>query len=209
MGGGRCSGTNEEGRIVPDTYQRWLDVLAARLAAQAPPIPLAVVNEGIGGDWIIAASLNGPPTLDRLDRDVLERAGLAHVIFLQGMNDIGNGASAEAIIAAEEKIIDRVHAERVRIIAGTLFPLARPDRARWTASMEAQRIAVNSWIRTRAGFDGVIDFDRLMSGGPRIDGSESLKTEFHCADLVHPNPAGYRAMGEFVDLELFKTRNSR
>jgi lysophospholipase L1-like esterase len=88
------------------------------------------------------------------------------------------------------------------IVAGTLFPLARPDRARWTRDMEAHRLAVNEWIR-QATFDGVIDFDRVMSGGPVYDGSQSLKPEFICDDNVHPNPAGYRAMGEFVDLTLF------
>jgi lysophospholipase L1-like esterase len=69
--------------------------------------------------------------------------------------------------------------------------------------MDAQRLAVNDWIRTTAGFDRVIDFDRLMSGGPVYDGSQSLKPEFACDDDVHPNAAGYRAMGEFVDLKLF------
>jgi lysophospholipase L1-like esterase len=58
-------------------------------------------------------------------------------------------------------------------------------------------------MRTQAKFDGVIDFDRLMSGGPVYDGSQSLKPQFACNDNVHPNPAGYRAMGEFVDLALF------
>lgn len=72
--------------------------------------------------------------------------------------------------------------------------------------MEAQRLAVNSWIRTQANFDAVIDFDRLMSGGPVYDGRASLKPEFACdGDQVHPNAAGYKAMGEFVDLGLFKT----
>jgi lysophospholipase L1-like esterase len=108
-----------------------------------------------------------------------------------------------------QQIIDRVHARGLRIVGGTLFPLARPDRARWTAPYDAQRIAVNEWIRTQATFDGVIDFDRLMSGGPVYEGSQSLKPEFACDDNVHPNSAGYRAMGEFVDLTLFDTRAPR
>jgi lysophospholipase L1-like esterase len=69
--------------------------------------------------------------------------------------------------------------------------------------MDAERLAVNEWMRTVAQFDGVIDFDRLMSGGPVYNGSQSLKPQFVCNDNVHPNPAGYRAMGEFVDLALF------
>jgi lysophospholipase L1-like esterase len=198
---GRCS-TTEEGRVRPDLYQRWIDILAARLAAARPNEPRAVVNAGIGGNRIIPGGGNGPPLLQRLDRDVLERAGATHVMFLQGMNDLGGGATAAQVTAALQQIVDRVHARGLSIVAGTLFPLARPDRARWTRDMEAHRLAVNEWIR-QATFDGVIDFDRVMSGGPVYDGSQSLKPEFICDDNVHPNPAGYRAMGEFVDLTLF------
>ena len=167
------------------------------------------MNVGIAGNRIIPGGGNGSPLLQRLERDVLERAGATHVIFLQGMNDIGGGATAAQITAAMQQIIDRVHARGLSIVGGTLFPLARPDRAGWTREMEAQRLAVNGWIRTQAPFDGVIDFDRLMSGGPVYDGSQSLKPEFACDDNVHPNAAGYRAMGQFVDLALFNASARR
>jgi lysophospholipase L1-like esterase len=200
---GRCS-TTENGVVRPDLYQRWIDVLAVRLAAQPPTAGRAVVNAGIAGNRIIPGGGNGPPSLQRLDRDVLERAGATHVLFLQGMNDIGGGTPAAQITVAMQQIIDRVHARKLRIIGGTLFPLARPDRTGWTRRMEEQRLAVNAWIRTQATFDAVIDFDRLMSGGAVYDGSQSLKPEFACDDNAHPNAAGYRAMGEFVDPAVFQ-----
>jgi lysophospholipase L1-like esterase len=205
---GRCS-TTEGGRVRPDLYQRWIDVLAVRLGKERPNEPRAVVNAGIAGNRIIPGGGNGPPLLQRLDGDVLERAGATHVIFLQGMNDLGGGATAGVLTAAMQQIIDRVHARGLRIVGGTLFPLARPDRARWTAPYDAQRIAVNEWIRTQANFDGVVDFDRLLSGGQVTEGSQSMKPEFAGDDNVHPNSAGYRAMGEFVDLTLFDTRAPR
>jgi lysophospholipase L1-like esterase len=205
---GRCS-TTENGVVRPDLYQRWIDVMAARLASARPNEPWAVVNVGIGGNRIIPGGGNGPPTLQRLDRDVLERAGATHVFFLQGMNDIGGGASASQVTAAMQQIIDRVHAKGLAILGGTLFPLARPDLARWPRQMEEQRLAVNAWIRTQATFDAVVDFDRLMSGGAVYDGSQSLKPEFACDDNVHPNAMGYRAMGEFVDLTLFRKPAAR
>ena len=101
-------------------------------------------------------------TGSRLERDVLERAGATHVIYLQGMNDIGGGNRAAQITAAKQQIIDRAHARGLQIIGGTLFP-------------------------------------------PVYDGNQSLKPEFPCDDNVHPNAAGYRAMGEFVDLGLFSS----
>ena len=68
---------------------------------------------------------------------------------------------------------------------------------------------MNTWIRTQARFDAIIDFDRLMGGAPVYDGIESLKPEFVCDDGVHPNSAGHKAMGEFVDLALFRAGNRR
>jgi lysophospholipase L1-like esterase len=104
-----------------------------------------------------------------------------------------------------QKVIDRVRTKGLSIIGGTLFPLAKPESVGWTRAMEEQRLAVNAWIRTQANFDAIVDFDQLMSGGPASSGSASLKPEFVCDDNVHPNVAGYKAMGEFVDLAVFKT----
>ncbi|MDA1029402.1 MAG: SGNH/GDSL hydrolase family protein [Bacteroidetes bacterium] len=197
---GRCS-TTENGIVIPDRYQRWTDVLAERLNADPNVGTWAVANAAIAGNRIISGG-NGPPGLERLDRDVLERAGATHVIFFEGTNDIGNGATADQIIQASQMIIDRVHAKGIRIIGATMIPRGGPTGTGWNTTMEEHRRTVNAWIRTSGAFDGVIDFDQLMKGGPIHDGSESIRPEFDC-DFTHPNAAGYKAMGEFVDLSLF------
>ena len=77
--------------------------------------------------------------------------------------------------------------------------------------MEKQRLAANDWIRNKAGFDGVIDFDALMKDSLMVtmvklnDGSmaPAMPAVWNC-DYTHPNAAGYKAMGEFVDLNLFR-----
>src|SRR5262249_28315614 len=64
---------------------------------------------------------------------------------------------------------------------------------------------VNDWIRNVANFDGLIDFAELLRGPvvPANDAEEILPA-FSCFDGIHPNPAGYEAMGQFIDLRLFK-----
>lgn len=201
---GRCS-TNEGDTVIPDRYQRWTDVLAMRLASLPANEVKGVVNEGIAGNRIAPPGGNGPAGLDRLERDVLERAGATHVILFEGTNDIAGGAAAEKVIAGMQQIIDRVHARGLPIIGVTIIPRGRPESMMgWTSDMEAQRLAVNAWIRTEAKFDAVIDFDPLVKGGPVYAGSESLKPELNCGDYTHPNPAGYKLMGESIDLGVFR-----
>ena len=93
-----------------------------------------------------------------------------------------------------------MHDAGVKIIGVTVIPRGRIG-AGWSATLEQHRLAVNAWMRSEAKFDGLIDFDRLLEG-PVLDGSPSIKPEFNC-DFTHPNAAGYRAMGEFIDLDLF------
>jgi lysophospholipase L1-like esterase len=204
---GRCS-TNEGDNVIPDRYQRWTDVLATRLAALPAGEIKGIVNEGIAGNRIAPTGGNGPAGLVRLERDVLDRAGVTHVIFFEGTNDIAGGATADQVIASMQQVVDRVRAKGLSIIGVTIIPRGRPESMMgWNSDMEKHRLAVNTWIRTQAKFDAVIDLDPLMKGGPVYAGSESLKPEFNCGDYTHPNPAGYKVMGEAIDLRLF--RNAR
>jgi lysophospholipase L1-like esterase len=68
------------------------------------------------------------------------------------------------------------------------------------AANDADRDAVNAWIRTPGHFDAVVDFDALMRD-PRHP--NRLKKEFDSGDGLHPSPEGYRFMGEAVPLSLF------
>jgi lysophospholipase L1-like esterase len=201
---GRCS-TNEGKSVLPDRYQRWTDVLAARLASLPAAEAKGIVNEGIAGNRIAHPGGNGPTGLVRLDRDVLERAGATHVVFFEGTNDIAGGATADQVIASMQQVIDRVRAKGLSILGATIIPRGRPEGMMgWNADMEKHRVAVNAWIRTQAKFDAVLDFDPLMKGGPVYGGTESLKPEFDCGDYIHPNAAGYKVLGESIDLRLFR-----
>jgi lysophospholipase L1-like esterase len=168
-----------------DAHDRWEDILALRLLLQADN-SLAVVNEGIGGNTLTKAK-------KRLNRDVLTQTGVTHVILFMGTNDIDGGASAAQVKDRQQQIIDEVKATGRKIIGVTLIP-----RAGWDSTKTTIRNAVNNWILTHTGFDAVLDFDKVVRDptNPNL-----LNPSFNC-DGVHPNPSGYFAMGQSIDLAI-------
>jgi lysophospholipase L1-like esterase len=181
-------------------------VLAERLASMPAHYPKAVVNAGIAGNRVLVDGPTGPAALARLDRDVLDRAGATHVILFEGTNDVYRSATSAEVIEGTRQIIDRVHARGMKIIGATMVPRGKPEGAAdgFTELQERYRLEVNAWIRNQAPFDGVIDFDAVMTGGGLSPtGAQIMKREYSC-DFVHPNAAGYRALGEAVDLRLFE-----
>ena len=185
-----------------DANTRWPNVLAARLSTGSAP--MAVVNAGISGGRVLTFGA-GPSALARFDRDVLTTPGLTHVILHEGINDIGasarDGITADDIIFGYRQLIMRAHERGVRIIGATLTPAG--PRASFTPALEARRAAVNTFVRTSGEFDGVIDFDAIAR-----DPSNPLQflPKYDSGDHLHPGDAGYRAMGEAIDLSLFGVR---
>ena len=186
---------------------RWPDQLASRLAGGAATAHLGVLNAGIGGNRVLADGL-GPSALARLDRDVLAQAGVRWLVVFEGVNDLGaiaharqkNETSPKAadLIAAFDQIIYRAHAAGIRVYGGTITPFGGSfyDLPR----AEADRTAVNLWIRTSGHFDAVIDFDAAVRD-PQIP--TKLAAIADCGDHLHLTPAGYRLMAEAVELNLF------
>ena len=190
---------------------RWPDVLAGRLQAAAASAGLSVLNEGIGGNRILLDGL-GPNALARFDRDVLVQAGVRYVIVLEGVNDLGvltrdGVASAEEhqemvrrIESAYAQMIARAHTHGVRVIGATILPYAGSGYYHPGPENEADRLAINAWIRDASHFDGVVDFDQVMRDPARPD---HLLAAYDSGDHLHPSPAGYKTMGSAVPLMLF------
>jgi lysophospholipase L1-like esterase len=179
-----------------DGYDRWHDFLALRLLMESKD-QRATVNEGIGGNRINPGGAS-PAAVERLDRDVLSRAGASHVIFFEGTNDIANGATSAQVIAGSQEIIDRVKAAGLKIIGVTMIPR---HNAAWTPQMTQYRREVNDWIRNHAEFDAVIDFDKVVRDP---DNPDLINPIYDLGDHIHPNPYGYLIMGQSIDLKLFK-----
>ena len=66
---------------------------------------------------------------------------------------------------------------------------------------EQIRQAVNQWIRTSGAFDAVIDFDKITRDPAK---PSMFLPAYDSGDHLHPNDAGYKAMGSAVDLSLFR-----
>ncbi len=188
----------------------WPEVLARRLRARGGQRPVTVVNAGIGGNRLLRDGY-GESGLARFERDVLARPGVRWVTVLAGINDLGfpggvepdaPRVTAEELIAAHRQLIARAHAVGVKVYVGTLLPFEGTDSPGFFApDKERARQAVNAWIRTSGEPDAVIDFEAITRDP---DHPTRLRPAHDSGDHLHPNAAGHRAMGEAVDLGLFR-----
>jgi len=200
-------------RSTTDANHRWPDVLAARLRAKG--LRLGVVNAGIGGNRILHDAASnvrfGVNALARFDRDVLAVPGVRYLIVLEGINDLGHAGSsapegesvtAEDLIAGLRQIIERAHQKGILVFGATLTPFdGTPFKGYFTPEKEQRRKALNQWIRTGKAFDGVIDFEKAVRDPASPD---KMLPAYDGGDHLHPGDAGYKAMGEAIDLSLFR-----
>jgi len=121
-----------------------------------------------------------------------------------GINDIGSSSPADPVTAADliagyRQVIARAHAKGIAVHGATLIPFQ--GAGYYSAEKEAVRQAVNTWIRSGGGFDAVIDFDRVMRDPAN---PARMLAAYDSGDHLHPNDAGYEAMGNAVPLTLFR-----
>jgi lysophospholipase L1-like esterase len=191
-------------RSTPETNHSWPALLAARLAEGKATANIAVGNMGIGGNRVLR-DVTGASALARFDRDVLSQPGVKWVMVLEGINDIGRGATAPAemvtadeLIAGYKQIIERAHTHGIKAIGCTLTPFEGANYSRENG--EAVREAVNTWIRTSGAYDAVVDFEAATRDP---NNPKRFLPGFDPGDHLHPNDAGYQAMANAVDLSIF------
>ncbi len=201
-------------RSTIDANRRWPNILANRL--HSANRKLAVVDAGIGGNRILHDAVPASPrfgvnALARFDRDVLSVPGVRYVIVLEGINDIGHpGTSAPAqetvsaddLIAGLRQLIERAHEKGLKIFGGTITPFeGTVFPGYYSPGKDTKRKAVNEWIRSSGAFDGVIDFDKAVRNPSN---PARILDAYDGGDRLHPSDAGYAAMGQAVDLNLFR-----
>ncbi len=187
--------------------QRWPNHFARRIFSDSSLPKFAVVNAGISGNRVTteASPQFGQNLQARFERDVLALNKVSHMVLLEGINDIGMATmetgspiSADRIISGYRNIIARAHARGVKIIGATLTPFE--NAVYYSEEGEEQRQAVNNYIRNSGEFDGVIDFDAVVRDP---DNPRRILPSF-TEDNLHPNDAGYKAMADSIDLDLFR-----
>lgn len=200
--------------VQPNTNMRWTDFLVERLQSDPQMRSLAVINAGLGGNRVLRDGL-GPNAMARFERDVLGRSGVRHVFIFEGVNDLGtltrdrqvsaveHRALVERMLTAFRQMVARARERRIQVIGATILPYGGSAYYHPDAANEADRQAINAWIRAPGNVDAVIDFDALMRDPAQPN---RLRKEYDSGDGLHPSIDGYRAMAAAVPLSLFAER---
>jgi len=200
--------------VQPNTNARWPDRLAVRLRADPATRNLAVLNAGIGGNRLRLDG-TGPNALARFEREVLAPTGVTHLLVIEGINDLGtltrdapatpeqHAMLVREMIGVLEQIVARARAHGIKVIGGTIMPDGASAYYHPDAANEADRAAVNAWIRTPGNFDALVDFDAAMRD-PKDP--TRLRADLDSGDGLHPSVAGYQAMADAVPLALFAAK---
>lgn len=188
---------------ITNLQNRWPDVFSESLLKNPGTQQVGVLNMGIGGNCVLSGGL-GPTGINRFERDILDQSGIRWAVVFTGVNDIGGVKTAEAattktteLIAAFRLMITKAHAKKIKIYGATILPFN--GNGYHNEYSECCRTAVNQWIRAAGNYDAYIDFDKAMQS-PQ-DSTKLVST--YQNDGLHPDAAGYKTMGEFVDVDLF------
>lgn len=183
-----------------DENLRYPDQVADRLLARPERRECGVLNAGISGNRVLTdAGTAGVSALARFEDDVIDQTAVRSVVLLEGINDIGRTAGAlepEELIAVYQQFIERAHDHGIRVIGATITPYE--GAGYYSEDGEADRQAVNEWIRTSGEFDDVVDFDAAVRDPQN---PSQIRPDFDPGDHLHPNDAGYAAMAATVDLK--------
>lgn len=181
-----------DGYGVLNRFARWPDFLTLAIKKNAKLSEnRSVLNFGMGANNLTVSGRYQDAGLKRFERDVLGRKKIKWLVLLEGINDIVySNVAAQPIQDAYTEIVSRAHAAGILVYGSPLLPTDRGSAA--------IRNAVNDFVRTEALFDAVIPLDRAVDP----TGAGILAAPFD-KDGLHPNEAGYQAMGNAVDLSLF------
>ena len=189
---GKCSTDNAQ--------NRWPDVMSEMLQLKHKITNQGVLNLGIGNNRVTVPGGFGALAKERFNRDILMQSGVKKVIIFEGINDIGAAKSgnsetvARLLIESIQGMVRKAKARKMKVYLGTITPFK--GAGYYSHFHEAARLYVNDWIRSQAkNVDGILDFAKLLQDP---NDERRMKREYASNDWLHPNPAGYKAMGIYA-----------
>jgi lysophospholipase L1-like esterase len=192
-----------------DANRRATDVLSRWFNPSGEPARLAMLNQSTGCGRLLH-DICGTSGLSRFERDVLNAAGITHVVLALGLGDIifptavGDPtqlASVDEIIAGIRQLISQARMRGLKVYGATISPnegTTFPNTH--TPENEAKRLAINHWVRTSREFDGVADYDLALRDPSH---PARLLPAYASPDNLHPNDAGHEALARAIALSLF------
>jgi lysophospholipase L1-like esterase len=184
-------------------YRRWPDLLAARMnATPTSADDWGVLNQSVAGGRLTRDGVEAPlgfevlgqSGLSRLSYDVLAQPGAKAVVLQLGINDLlFNNDSADRVTTALQEFVTRASQRGLRVVVSTLPPVEGFADPVWTAEKEANRQAVNAFIRTPGRFSAVFDVDAVLRDPAR---PSALRADFDSGDHLNPNDAGAQALAD-------------
>lgn len=189
----------------PDQNHRYPNFLSERLTGGDGAF--SVVNAGISGNRVLRDVI-GPAGVSRFARDALGQTAVSDVVILLGINDIGfsgldpaQAASAEQVSDGLATLVAAANADERRVFLGTLLPLQGTMPPYYSEAAEAERQAVNAWIRANTDIAGVIDFDQVMGDAQN---PLAMPAAYDSGDHLHPNDQGYQVMADAAAARLLE-----
>jgi lysophospholipase L1-like esterase len=193
-------GGNAISRLRQTSARRVGGVFQTLSPPMSPPRPLR--QKGRGGVWGGEGVFFAPAAVNRFDRDVPNQSGVRWLMVFEGVNDIGGNASAALLISAYQQFAAKAHANNLRAYGATISPFG--GNGYYTTAHETVRQTVNAWFRTNTVYAGVIDFDAVVRDPVTLTNIQAAYySGVNASDGLHLNVAGYQAMADAIDLNLF------
>jgi lysophospholipase L1-like esterase len=192
---------------------RWANAMSRQLHKRLGA-KVSVVNAGIGGNGVVALR-TGQPATQRVARDVIGLSGANLVVWLEGINDLGGGQlTPPPVIAGYRQVVASLRGAGLGVIGATITssyvpngqvpansPLAAVSPALaqqyGNAQTDAYRRTLNRFILGSGLFDATADFDAVTTDPATgtLFPAFVPNSEGSAGDYLHPNRAGYQAMG--------------
>lgn len=156
--------------------------------------------EGLSGGRIKVvknAGVSGNTTQQMIDRFVADVVpmGASILIELGGINDFNAGATVDSVFSNRKAIWDMALSVGMRVIAGTVMPLAS-GHASYSAANQQKYLTLNRRIREYCRVtNGMEFFDSAKAVTDALSTTGQPASGMLKSDNIHPSPKGARAIG--------------